>query len=252
MKTRRIQDLTWEQFRDLVPASIDLVLIPVGTLEAHGGIPLGTDIAIPESMAVPLAERLGALVAPAVPYGVTNTLLPYPGSTTVSSDAFKTYLFESAAGLVDAGFRRVVLLNGHGGQSAEVGEVVARLWGDKRAYAAAFEWWGVAAEASSAVYGAVTSGHAGVEETAMMIAIAPEHVDGARAAAIRRAPRQAGLRARPFPASVILDGPETNGNGAPVLDAAKARDFHARCLDAAENALRELFAGWAEIGARRR
>lgn len=252
MKTRRIQDLTWERFRDLVPAATDLVLVPIGTLEAHGGIPLGTDTAIPEAMAVPLAERLGALVAPAIPYGVTHTLLPYPGSTTVSSDAFRTYLFEATAGLVDAGFRRVVLLNGHGGQSAEVAEVVARLWGDKRAYAAALEWWGFAGGASAAIYGEVTSGHAGVEETAMMIAIAPEHVDGARAATIRRAARQSGLRARPFPASIILDRPETEGNGAPVLDADKARAFFARCVDAAEAALRELFEGWNEIGDTRR
>ena len=90
----------------------------------------------------------------------------------MSSSTFRAYLFEAAAGLVDAGFRRVVLLNGHGGQSEEVAEVVARLWNEKRAYAAAVEWWGLAAEASASVYPGVVSGHAGVEETAMVLAIA--------------------------------------------------------------------------------
>lgn len=45
MSAERFQlaDLTWEAFRDRVPSRTDLVLIPVGTLEAHGAIPLGTD-----------------------------------------------------------------------------------------------------------------------------------------------------------------------------------------------------------------
>ena len=245
---RRINNMTWERFRELVPSQIDLVLVPVGTIEAHGAIPLGTDTMIPEAMALTLADRLEALIAPAVAYGVTNTLLPYPGSTTVSPKTFRRYLFEATAGLVDAGFRRVVLLNGHGGQSSEVGEVVTKLWNEKRAYAAALEWWGVAEAASKEIYGEITSGHAGVEETAMILAIAPDTVNIPRATSIRRAPRQDGLRARPFPASVILERPETNGNGAPVLDGAKAVAFYTRCLDAAERTLRDLFAGWDDIG----
>jgi creatinine amidohydrolase len=246
--TRRIGELTWERFRDLVPRDKDLVLVPVGTIEAHGAIPLGTDTVIPEALATDLAEKLDALVAPAVAYGVTNSLLPYPGSTTVSSSTFRAYLFEAAAGLVDAGFRRVVLLNGHGGQSEEVAEVVARLWNEKRAYAAAVEWWGLAAEASASIYPGVVSGHAGVEETAMVLAVAPDTIDAKRAAAIRRAARRPGLRARPFPASIILDRPESAGEGAPILDPAKAKQFYAAVVAEIEKALKELFAGWREIG----
>ena len=78
-----INDLTWEQFRDRVPSGCDLVMIPVGTIEAHGGIPLGTDTIVPQSLAASLAPRLGGLIAPPIAYGVTNSLLPYPGSTTV-------------------------------------------------------------------------------------------------------------------------------------------------------------------------
>jgi len=247
MTTMRISDLTWEQFRDRVPSACDLAIIPVGTIEAHGAIPLGTDTIIPEALAADLAPRWDALIAPAVPYGVTNSLLPYPGSTTVSSDTFRAYLFEAAAGLVDAGFRRIVLLNGHGGQSDEVAEVVARLWNEKKAFAVAVEWWGFAEAASTSVYPGVASGHAGVEETAMVLAIAPDHVDGARATTVRRFARRQGLRARPFPASIILDRPETAGEGAPVLDATKAKAFYARVLDELDTSLREVFAGWREI-----
>lgn len=243
----RLNHLTWEQFRDLVPKRIDLAIVPVGTVEAHGAIPLGTDTLIPEAMAEQLAPRLQAVIAPPVAYGVTDSLLPYPGSTTVSAETFRAYLFEAAAGLVDAGFRRIVLLNGHGGQSGEVADVVARLWNEKRAYAVALEWWGLAAEASQDIYGEHASGHAGVEETAMVLAAHPDLVDASRAKKVRRAPRRAGLRARPFPATIILDRPEKNGDGAPDLDPARAKRFFERCTDAAADALREVFDGWEDL-----
>lgn len=244
----KINDLTWEQFRDRVPSACDLAIVPVGTIEAHGAIPLGTDTMIPEALARGLAAKLNALIAPSIAYGVTNSLLPFPGSTTVSSATFSAYLFEAVAGLVDAGFRRIVMLNGHGGQTGEVAGVVARLWNEKRAYAVAVEWWGFAEELSATIYPGTISGHAGVEETAMILAIAPDLVDGGRAGKVRRFARHPGLRARPFPASIILDRKETAAEGAPVLDPAKATAFYAGVVDAIETALRDVFAGWSEIG----
>jgi creatinine amidohydrolase len=248
--TWNLTDLSWESFRDRVPASVDTVLVPVGTIEAHGAMALGTDTLIPSALARDLGPRLGALIAPAVPYGVTNSLLPYPGSTTVSSATFVAYLFEGAAGLVDTGFRRVVLLNGHGGQTSEVAAVVRRLWAEKRAYSVAVEWWGLVQGLSREIYGEVASGHSGVEETAMVLAIAPELVDASRHTAIRRSPRLPGVQARPFPASIILDRPEVSGEGTPVLDEEKARRFYGGTLAAVEAALRSVFAGWDELGGR--
>ncbi len=242
-----LTDLSWEAFRDRVPSRIDAVIVPVGTIEAHGAMLLGTDNLIPAALAQDLAPRIEALVAPLVPYGVTNTLLPYPGSTTVSSLTFQNYLFEAAAGLVDAGFRRVVLLNGHGGQSGEVGAVVRRLWSEKKAFSAAIEWWGLALDVGREIYGEIVSGHAGVEETAMVLAIAPDLVDAARHTKIRRAHRQPGIQARPFPASIILERPERSGEGAPVLDRAQAAVFYQRTMGAVESAIRDVFAGWKEI-----
>jgi creatinine amidohydrolase/Fe(II)-dependent formamide hydrolase-like protein len=179
---------------------------------------------------------------------VTNSLLPYPGSTTVSPPTFVAYLFEACAGLVDAGLKRVVILNGHGGQTKEVHEVVHRLWDAKRAFAVAVEWWGPAGEAlSREVYGEIVSGHAGVEETAMVLAIAPETLDGERVLAARRLPLMRGIKARPFPASVILDLPETAIEGAPVLDPAKARRYYDGVVNAIERSLREVLTGWEDL-----
>jgi hypothetical protein len=72
-------------------------------------------------------------------------------------------------------------------------------------------------------------------------------VDGARAVKVRRFARHQGLRARPFPASIILDRKETAAEGTPVLDTAKAKAFYAGVVGEIEAALRDLFAGWSEI-----
>ena len=77
--SRRLADLTHHTFHDLVPGKITRVLVPVGTMEAHGVLPLGTDTLIPDRLADRLAEPLDALIAPAMPYGITSSLLPYPG-----------------------------------------------------------------------------------------------------------------------------------------------------------------------------
>ncbi|MFO7650572.1 MAG: creatininase family protein, partial [bacterium] len=79
LRTRRLAELTWREFGAAVPRRTDLVLIPVGTIEAHGVTALGTDNAIPESIAARIAGPLGALIAPTINYGITKTLLPWPG-----------------------------------------------------------------------------------------------------------------------------------------------------------------------------
>jgi creatinine amidohydrolase/Fe(II)-dependent formamide hydrolase-like protein len=144
--------------------------------------------------------------------------------------------------------RRVVILNGHGGQSKEVNEVVHRLWDAKRAFAVAIEWWGPAGEElTREVYGDVVSGHAGVEETAMVLAAAPHTLDADRVGRARRLPLRRGVKARPFPATVMLERPETSGEGAPVLDPAKARRYYDGVVRAIERALREVLEGWEDL-----
>jgi hypothetical protein len=55
------------------------------------------------------------------------------------------------------------------------------------------------------------------------------------------------MRARPFPASIILDKPEEKGEGAPVLDPAKGKAFYDAVVTAIEAGLGDVFTGWDEI-----
>ena len=78
-----MERINWIEFREWVPAKIQTVLLPLGTLEPHGVAPNGTDILAPVAMAREIAPHLNAMVAPAIPYGFTGILDAYPGSFTI-------------------------------------------------------------------------------------------------------------------------------------------------------------------------
>src|SRR5207237_2708949 len=69
-RERRIDRLNWMEFAEIVPRHVNTALLPVGTLEAHGVTSLGTDNEIPTRLSEAIADRLNALVAPTIPYGV--------------------------------------------------------------------------------------------------------------------------------------------------------------------------------------
>ena len=118
--SHRLEELTWQEFKELVPKRIDTVILPVGTVEAHGVSPLGTDNLIPVTIAERIAGDLKAMVAPLIPYGITRTLLAYPGSLTVTSATFENYLTEVLDSLAEKGFKKIAIMNGHGGQIDEL------------------------------------------------------------------------------------------------------------------------------------
>src|SRR5438094_9403765 len=87
--TREMERISWIEFREWVPARINTILLPLGTLEPHGVAPNGTDILAPLAMAREIAPRLNALVAPVIPYGFTGNLNEYPRSLTVPEDVYR-------------------------------------------------------------------------------------------------------------------------------------------------------------------
>lgn len=238
----RLAELCWKEFRDMVPARYDGVILAVGTVEAHGGIPLGTDIIIPESLCEPLARRFELIIAPPVNYGVTRTLLPYPGSHTVTSETFQRYVGEVFVGFGRMGFRKLVVMNGHGGHLDELKEAALLAYREAGLFTVVLHWWLMAPEASVEVFGG-EGGHGAAEETAGVLAanpalVKPELLKGLKAARYDR-----GVFRMPFPRPV---GVQELGKGMPEANVNKAREYMAlierRCAEAVE----EAFAGWRE------
>lgn len=123
--TREMNLLGWQEFGDLVPEQVATVLIPTGTLEPHGVLPNGSDNLVPEAMARELAERLNALIAPTLNYGVTGDLDAFPGTFSIGAEAYEAFVTDLMRGLARNGFKDLVILNGHGGGQTAILQRVA-------------------------------------------------------------------------------------------------------------------------------
>ncbi len=178
-----LADAAWTDVRD---ADARLALLPIGSTEGHGPhAPLGTDTLDAESVAEAGAERYEAernepvVVAPPVTVGISEEHRAFDGTLWVSPETFRAYVSEIVESLAHHGLDRVVLVNGHGGNSDALREVGARLTRDGVATVVPFTWFEAVGEHSSDM------GHAGPLETALLRHEHPELVREDRIAEAR-------------------------------------------------------------------
>ena len=115
----RLGKLTTEDVRTLLSEPRTAALVPVGSVEPHGPhLPLDTDTAISERAAlgaVPLllARGIHAVVAPSVPYGVTDYAGGFAGALSIPREALVGFLRAVADALLRDGWQRVAFVNNH-------------------------------------------------------------------------------------------------------------------------------------------
>ena len=108
----------------------DRIILPIGSTEQHGRhLPLGTDTMVPTALAHRLGERTGVLVAPTVTYGMSLHHLGFPGSVSLRPETLTHVLEDILRSLHRHGFRRVFVLNGHGGNVAPLRMALANVMG---------------------------------------------------------------------------------------------------------------------------
>jgi creatinine amidohydrolase len=109
-----IRDMNWMQVEAYLQAD-DRCVLPLGSTEQHGYLSLCVDQVLAERVAQEAAAPLGVPVFPALPYGLAPYFQAYPGSMTLRVDTYVRVVRELLDGIRRAGFRRVLIVNGHGG-----------------------------------------------------------------------------------------------------------------------------------------
>jgi creatinine amidohydrolase len=136
----RIRDCNWMQVEEYLRRD-DRVVLPIGSTEQHGYLSLETDNILAERVSAEAAEALGVLVLPVLAYGLTRSFAAYPGSPSLRLETFLAVLRDLLDSCYGQGFRRFLIVNGHGGNLP--GGALVREWIASNAEAQAIfhSWW---------------------------------------------------------------------------------------------------------------
>jgi creatinine amidohydrolase len=161
-----------------------LAVLPVGATEQHGPhLPLGTDFLIVEHVTRAAAQEARAsvdvLVAPTFQTGSSHHHLPFGGTISLSTERYYGALRDMTESLIQSGFRRIFIVNGHGGNHELVELVVRDLALSHACNLAAASYWNLAREPLAERLPDLHQrlpGHAGAFETSLIMALHPELV----------------------------------------------------------------------------
>jgi creatinine amidohydrolase len=161
-----------------------LAVLPVGATEQHGPhLPLGTDFFTVEHVARAAAREAGAeidvLVTPTLPFGSSHHHFPFGGTISLSTERYYGALADMVESLIVDGFRRVFVLNGHGGNHELIQLAARDLALRHPVNIGAASYWDLARAAclaSDPDLGGNLPGHAGLFETSLIMALRPDLV----------------------------------------------------------------------------
>lgn len=192
MPALRWNELTRDNLGETLPNAV--VVLPTAATEQHGPhLPTGHDSLIVEEIAWRAAEQvpgeIDVVLAPTLAFGSSDHHLPFGGTLSLRSETYLHVVMDLLRSIITDGGRRVLVLNGHGGNH-ELNEIAVRDVAlqkppDRHIALAAGSWWTLAMPGMLAredVRNIRIPGHAGQLETAMMMAYRPELVRAPRPA----------------------------------------------------------------------
>lgn len=135
-----IAGMNWMQVEEQLRRD-DRAVVPLGSTEQHAYLSLLTDTLIAERLAREAAEPLRIPVFPAVPYGLSPYFSAFPGTVTLRLETYTRLVGDILDSLSRAGFRRMLLMNGHGGNAPAASAALEWMADHPGHQVKAFNWW---------------------------------------------------------------------------------------------------------------
>jgi creatinine amidohydrolase len=136
----RIAEMNWMQVEARV-ATDDRCVLPIGSVEQHAYLSLCVDMILSEKVAVDAAAPLGVPVYPAVPFGITPYFADFPGTVSLRVTTYIALIEDILESLYRGGFRRILMVNGHGGNGPVQGLLQEWMGRRRDAKVKFHNWW---------------------------------------------------------------------------------------------------------------
>lgn len=139
----RYEKLTWPEINEAIEAQ-KVVVVPVGSIEQHGPhLPLDVDVVCPTGIAQAAAGLMpdDVLIMPPLIHGYTAHVMDFPGTVNIHWEHFINYVLDVGKSLAYHGFKKIILLNGHGSNVPNLDLVGRRLNLETDAECIAASWW---------------------------------------------------------------------------------------------------------------
>ncbi len=172
----KLKEMTWLEVEALDKTKV-VVVLPLGALEQHGHhLPLGVDTFIVESISEHVESEIKdhMLLLPTLWLGHSPHHMHFPGTVSIHHELYSELILQSLSSLVEAGFTRFTLLNGHGGNGLPMQIALQELKNKFKSrtdlYICAFHYWNIARDPLTQIRQSTLGGmgHACEMETSVM------------------------------------------------------------------------------------
>lgn len=174
-----LSDLGWPDVQEYLRHDDRMILV-VGSTEQHGRhMTFASDVWQPWEIACRVSDRTGVLVAPSLNYGMSLHHLGFPGSLSLRPQTLASVIMDLLESAYEHGFRRILLLNGHGGNTAAIQTALAESLNELHGLQVRLGIWWHEPEVKAVMEEAFpgeAGGHANASETSMVLAIRPDVV----------------------------------------------------------------------------
>lgn len=156
----RYDELNWFDIESYLTLDDRLILV-LGACEQHGYLSLLTDVKIPLALADAASKTTNVLVAPPINFGISPYFLAYPGTISLRATTVMDIIEDFMRCIFTQGFRRLLILNGHGGNEparARIHEILNQLPDFQVNW---YSWWQSHSVQAVAIKHELKSYHAG-------------------------------------------------------------------------------------------
>lgn len=136
----RIADMNWMQIAEHVKTD-DRAVLPIGSTEQHAYLSLCVDAILAERVALEACDAHSIPVFPVLNYGLTPNFVEFPGTVTLKLATYCALLTDVLDGIVRSGFKKITIVNGHGGNSPAHGAVLEWLDRHHGVQVKWHNWW---------------------------------------------------------------------------------------------------------------